>query len=156
MTPERRAEIVKILESSAAAFHSSVTATPEEHARVRPAADRWSVLEIAEHVVLAEHGMFRLLSAAVPVEASLENPARETAITTAIMLRATPAPAPERVKPTGRFADLAQALQQFAAARAKTIQFATETELDLFRLSAPHPLFGPVNGYEFLLIMAGP
>jgi hypothetical protein len=155
MSPERRAEIVRILEESGECFHAAVAAVPPEQSCVSPGPDRWSVFQIAEHVAVAENGMFRMLNAAKPVEVSLENPAREALIDSGVVSREVPRKSPERAQPTGRFPDLTEALKQFGAARQQTIRFAKETESDLFCVTAAHPLFGPVNGYELLLIMAG-
>jgi hypothetical protein len=99
--------------------------------------------------------MFRMLKAGKPVEGSLENPERESMIQAGAASRAIPRESPERAHPKGRFPDTAEALKQFAAAREQTIRFARETESDLFCVTAEHALFGPVNGYELLLIMAG-
>ncbi|MDQ1468563.1 MAG: hypothetical protein QOJ99_43 [Bryobacterales bacterium] len=154
MSPERRAEIVRILEESCECFHAAVSAVPSEHIAVTPGPDRWSVFQIIEHVAIAENGMFRLLNAATPVDVSLENPEREAMIRLGATSRENPRKSPERAQPTGRFANVSEALNQFAVAREQTIRFAKETESDLFRITAAHPLFGPVNGYELLLIMA--
>jgi hypothetical protein len=155
MSPERRAEIVTILDESGRAFHDAVAAVPDEQAGVSPGPGRWSVLQIVEHTAMAENGMFRLLSTATPVETSLENPAKEALIAAKTGSREVRGQAPERARPAGRFANMPEALGQFAAARERTIRFADETQIDLFRVTAAHPLFGPVNGYELLLIMAG-
>jgi hypothetical protein len=155
MSPERRAEIVRLLEESAKGFHAAVTEVPPERTGVCPGPERWSVFQIVEHVAVAEHGMFRMLSAATPLKISLEDPAKEAFIASRADDREARFVAPDRAKPTGRFADLTEALNRFAAARQKTIQFATETELDLCGVTAMHPGFGPVNGYELLMIMAG-
>jgi hypothetical protein len=155
MSPERRAGIVKLLEESAKGFRAAVAEVPHEQVVLSPGPDRWSVFQIVEHVAIAENGMFRMLSAAKTVESSLEDAAKEAFIAARADNRDARFEAPERAQPTGRFADLSQALNRFAEARQKTIQFARETELDLYFVSAVHPGFGPVNGYELLMIMAG-
>lgn len=155
MSPERRAEIVRLLEESGAWFQSAVAEVAKDRTGVSPGPDRWSVYQIVEHVAVAENGMFRLLSTATPVELSLEDPANEARIASRADNREVLFQAPERARPTGRFGDLAEALSRFTEARQKTIQFARETELDLYRVTATHPAFGPVNGIELLMIMAG-
>ena len=155
MTTERRAEIVAILEDSGRAFAEAAGRVPEEHAKWSPNPDSWCALQIAEHVAVTEHGMFRMLTTASPAEASAENPKREESLAKMMLNRARTAPAPEQVLPTGRFTSMGEALQKFADARARTVQFAKETELDLFGLTVSHPFFGAVNGYEFLVTMAG-
>ncbi|MES1258236.1 MAG: DinB family protein [Acidobacteriota bacterium] len=157
MNAERRAAIVRILEESSEAFHAAVGAVPEDRVRFTPGPDRWCVLEIVEHVALAERGMFQLLktAAADPANEGLERPEREAFISSVVANREKRGQAPERARPLGRFTTVPEGLRQFAAARQATILFARETPVDLFRVTATHPLFGPVNGYEMLLIMAG-
>lgn len=155
MSPERRAEIVDLLEQSRQAFHEAAEAVHAELAHRRLAEDAWSPLDIAEHVVLAENGMFRILGMAKPDETAAENREKEAALGKMIVNRAKPVPSPDRVKPAGRFPTLADALAQFDEARQRTIVFARETEHDLFGITAQHPFFGAVNGYELLIIMAG-
>ena len=155
MSPERRAEIVGILEQSRIAFQQAVEAVPAERALHRPAAEAWNPLEITEHVAVTEMGMFRMLGAAEPDENAREDRDREAIFTQRIVSREKAVSAPDRVKPTGRFATLGEALAQFDQARQNTLEFARETEQDLFRVSAQHPFFGAINGYELLIVMAG-
>ncbi len=154
MDPERRENILRILEESALAFHTAVDAVPEISHQSSPSPDRWCVLQIVEHVALAENGMFRMLNAAAPCEPSPGNAEREAAIFDRIASRRTRVESPDRAKPAGRFPDTRQALDQFDAARQNTIRFARETDKDLFSVVVQHPFAGPVNGYEMLLIMA--
>lgn len=154
MTSERRAQIVATLEDSERRFREAAGDVPADKQGFKPDPERWSPLEIVEHVGMAEAGMFRMLNAATPSERR-EDPAREQQLMSTLVGRAKPAPAPDRSKPIGRFDTLADALEAFGAARRKTIQYAAETELDLFAVAAQHPLFGNVNGYELLTIMAG-
>jgi hypothetical protein len=155
MTTERRAEIVAIPEHSGLAFEEAARGVPEEHATWSPNPESWCALQIAEHVAVTEHGMFRMLGMAGNSEASAENPKREASLAKMMLNRGRTAPAPGRVLPTGRFASVGEALQRFADSRARTVQFAKGTDIDLFGLAVPHPFFGAVNGYEFLVTMAG-
>lgn len=155
MNPERRASIVAILEESGKAFREAVGSAGTERLTKRPGPEAWSVLEIVDHVAVAEQGMFRMLQAAQPATSSLENPEKEARTLARAGSRERRVRAPEGAHPKGRFADLEEAASKFEAAREQTIRFARETEKDLFLVSAQHPLFGAVSGYELLLIMAG-
>ena len=62
--------------------------------------------------------------------------------------------APETVLPKGRFASVAEGLERFNAARAHSMQFAREHAADLYTLASAHPVFGPLNGVEALIIIA--
>jgi hypothetical protein len=155
MNTERRAEIVRILEESRQAFELAAHAFPAQSVTWSSTPECWSALQIAEHVAITEHGMFRMLGAATPTESSSENPKREASLARMVLDRNRQAPAPQHVHPTGRFDSMAEAIRQFSEERTRTVRFAEETELDLFGLTAPHPILGAVNGYELLIIMAG-
>jgi hypothetical protein len=68
--------------------------------------------------------------------------------------RSTRIKAPEAVWPIGRFTTLGQALEQFNAGRARSIQFAEDRYGDLYCLASEHPRLGPMNGVEFLILIA--
>ena len=56
--------------------------------------------------------------------------------------------------PKGRFASMAEGLERFNAARAHSTQFASEHAADLYTLASAHPVFGPLNGVEAMIILA--
>jgi uncharacterized damage-inducible protein DinB len=147
--------IVSILEGSRDALREAVADIPEDGAARSPGAGRWSVLEVVEHLAIAERGMLSAFERARASETSLENKEREAEIMARLSDREARREAPERARPAGRFATLAQAFDQFLAARAQTIELARTRETDLYRLTVMHPFFGEVNGHEMLLIMAG-
>lgn len=68
--------------------------------------------------------------------------------------RSTRIQAPEAVQPSGRFTSLDQAREQFNAGRARSIQFAEERSDDLYWLQSMHPRLGPMNGVEYLILIA--
>ena len=62
---------------------------------------------------------------------------------------------PEAVEPNGRYATLAQAIEQFKAARSRSIEFAELHADDLYPRTWKHPRYGPLNGVEMLILVAG-
>ena len=58
MTKEERANALQWLEQSRAEFLAAVDGVTAAQWKWKPAPDRWSVGEVAEHVVLAEAGQF--------------------------------------------------------------------------------------------------
>jgi hypothetical protein len=151
---ERRNEIVEALKSSSQAFQEAVAGVSDEAATLSPGPERWSILQVVEHVVVAERGQFGALQRSRLSEKSLENPEKEAMIRARGASRLNRYESPERARPSGRFPSLAQALDEFIAAREETIRFAAEHEENLYFRQAMHPMFGAVNGYELLLIMA--
>jgi prephenate dehydrogenase len=45
-------------------------------------------------------------------------------------------------------------LERFHAARGRTMQLAQERAADLYTLASAHPVFGPLNGVEAMIIIA--
>src|SRR5581483_2159886 len=123
MMPGRTTEIVALLKHSKQILDEAVAGVTEEEAAARPNTGGWSILQVIEHVALAERGMLSRFEAAQKSETSLENPAREARILAGGADRSTKMQAPETAGPAGRFETLQEACGQFAAARKKTIRF---------------------------------
>jgi len=62
---------------------------------------------------------------------------------------------PARVAPTGQIQTLTQALAEFSQAREATLEDVERDSRELATMACSHPMFGVVNGYEMLAIMAG-
>jgi len=154
MAPGERIEIIEILEKSKEDFHAAASGLPESLANIRPEADRWSVLECVEHVATVEDIFLKRLASGEYTEAPPQDKAKEEALAARVEDRSTRRQAPERVLPNGRFTSLAQGLEQFHGARRRTVQFASERAADLYTLASAHPVFGPLNGVEALIVIA--
>ena len=126
------------------------TAGLNEDLAVRaPEHGRWSVLECVEHLVLVEDYLLAQIisaqnNASQPSDAPVGSRMRENSILKRGADRSRALEAPEVARPTGRFPTLAEAIEAFVKSRDQTIHSRT----------AHHPLIGPVNCYETLLIMA--
>ena len=120
----------------------------------RPAPDRWSALEIVEHVAVVEAYLLARLLEAVDATEPAGSPQREGKIRRFAPTRVRPVTAPEMLVPTGRYATVAEALRAFHAHRAETTRYVEAAEGDLRAKTAIHPLLGNVNAYEMLLMMA--
>lgn len=154
MAPKEKTEIVDDLERCREEFLATAAGLSEEQAKTRPDPARWSVLDCVEHVTFVEERFLNMLNAAGKLDAPRIDKQREANLTARIPDRSTRINAPEAVVPTGRFATLEQALDQFKNNRARTIQFAQDRCDDLYLLDAEHARFGKVNGMEFLLIIS--
>ena len=115
----------------------------------------WTILQILEHMVLAEVGMLRMVHAARPAYESLADEAKEAELSSKVSSRAKPVAAPERAIPTGRFPTISAAVEALAAARVATIAYIRETETDLDCVTVNHPFFGVVSGHAMILVIAG-
>src|ERR1700682_896964 len=104
-TPQERANVVQLLKDSRKEMIDAVKDLTDEQWKWKPAADRWSVGEVAEHIVLAGGSLFGRMQAALD---SPPNPdwEKKTAGKTELILkvmapRLGKAQAPEAIVPQG-------------------------------------------------------
>jgi uncharacterized damage-inducible protein DinB len=155
MAHQEMKDVAGQLESARTDLIVVVSGLTEERARTRPAPERWSVLECLEHVSFVERrflGMVKESEAGTPAERDV---AKEAALKERVMDRSNRRTAPEAVYPNGKYRSISEALQDFNAARDETLRFAEEEGVKLLSRSANHPLLGPLNGVEALLLIAG-
>lgn len=154
MAPQEKSEIVQCLEDSRTDFRAAAEGVSESQAKVRPAPGQWSVLDCVEHIVIAEGRFLGWLQNPLAEPPPPMNKEKEAMLLMGVSGRSQRVQAPEPVHPTGRFATLAEALAQFDAARANSIQFAESTGAGLYSLAAKHAFFGAVNGAEVMVLIA--
>jgi DinB superfamily len=155
MAPEERSEILSVLDATRREMHAAVEGLADDEASASPAPGRWSVLECIEHVTIVEQRFMSRLQNAERVDSPSIDKEREAALLERVADRTQRAQAPELVRPSGRFTNLPEALEAFDAVRSETMRVAEARHADLHSLAESHPRFGPLNGYEFVLIVAG-
>jgi uncharacterized damage-inducible protein DinB len=136
-------------------FLNSFAGLTEEQSRVKPAANRWSVLDTIEHLTTAEDIHLKLMSAQRTPRAA-DAPNREGAFLHMIPSRTHKMESPESARPIGRFATLAEATEQFKTTRAGVIQFLEQYTEDLrgSEVKHPHPAAGMMSICEMLVAVA--
>ena len=155
-TPQERANVIQLLKDSRKETIDAVKDLTDEQWKWKPAPDRWSVGEVAEHIVLAEGSLFGRLQAALDSPANPEW-AKKTAGKTELILkvmapRMGKAQAPEAIVPQGKLSR-AEVMARFDEVRAKTLRFAEETKVALKEHTSEHPfpIFGTLNAYQWLI-----
>jgi DinB superfamily len=154
MDAREKQELLKSLESGREAVLAALENLTEDLAARAPGPCRWSIRECVEHLFLAEHHLFTEIAASQPSETPVGSRLRENNILKRGADRSRTLEAPEMARPNGRFSTLADALQAFVASRDQTIRYVRNFQDDPRRQTANHPLVGPVNCYEMLLIIA--
>ena len=120
----------------------------------KPAPDRWSVIDCIEHVCITENFALKRMQAAETAPDAQSDPAREAAFAAQVGNRDAKLQGPAIVEPVGRHATLAEALAEFAATRGRTIEFVRSCP-DPAALRLNHPVFGPLSGREYVIVIAG-
>jgi hypothetical protein len=149
-----REQLVRLLKSSRKMIVEAAEGLTEEQAKMRPGDDRWSVLECVEHVGLVEDRMFSAVTTKLTPAEPPADRAREQVIIRGTTDRTRKFAAPEGVKPSGKFATLAEALAHFENSRARTISYIENCEHDLRSHTIEHPALGLATGQEFALVLA--
>jgi hypothetical protein len=155
MTAEERAHVVRLLQESETEYLSCIKDVSEAQWNWKPAADRWSVGETAEHIVLAEIMLFGVMQRTIERPADADS-ATKTAGKNEVLEREMPdrskkATAPERVRPQGL--SKGEVIRRFREVRANTVKFAEETQIPLKQYTGEHPfpIFKTLNAYQWLL-----
>jgi len=154
MDASDRQRDLRLLAEGRDAVLDAVRNLSDEDAARRPVEDRWSVLECLEHICICEDGFYEALTTRIPRVDQPGRRDREDDIIRGTPLRQDKIMAPERLRPTGRFASATDAVQHFSRARARIIEYVQGCDRDLRLYRAKHPTFGEITGEEFLIIIA--
>jgi uncharacterized damage-inducible protein DinB len=147
--------IIQALNDSREEVVTSAVGISEEQAKVSPGEGRWSVLQCVEHIVTSEGRFMGWLQHPDDGPAPAEDKAKEAMLAERLPSRTTRVQAPEASQPKDRFTTLAEALNAFTSTRERSIQFAQEKGPGLYSIATKHPFFGPVNGTELMVMIAG-
>ncbi len=156
MDTKDKQEILQLLTNGRQAFLDSVSGMTDQEAAAAPGEGRWSVLQIAEHIGLVEARLLVLIRQAVPA-AELPDvtiaPHRENLIRERASDPSRKVSAPELSHPQNRFSTLADAIAQFDRERAQSLAFIEAYEHDPRTRIAQHPVLGPANCMEMMLMI---
>lgn len=116
----------------------------------KPNGDRWSVLEIIEHIVYVDTGLSRLLT----MNEGEPETQKQYVTTKGFELVATnrkmKVSAPERLRPTGQFKSAEVALEQLMAVRQKITNGLNDGSIDFSVASRPHGVLGPMTKTDWV------
>jgi hypothetical protein len=127
-----------------------------EQWKFRPAEGRWSINECLEHVMRVENRVLGLIGDKLKTGgAEPEPPARtdDAVLKTAILDRRVGRQAPEPARPIGQWPDSTQLVEEFRKTRQRTSEFAATTRENLRGYFSPHGFFGPLDCYQWLLLL---
>ena len=142
-------------------FLDSVAGLTAEQWSFKPAPDRWSIAECAEHIALSEdliagRAKAILSSPAEPDKVVRGNEARATdqKILDAVVDRSHKGQAPEPLQPKHKFATPKDAVEHFRESRDANIDYVEKTQDDLRAHSAKGPTGQSLDAYQWLLLMS--
>jgi hypothetical protein len=155
----RTAELAELLDRTRADLRAAVAAVPLDAGQRRPPSGVWSPAEIVAHLAIVEGKVGRLLARLLDQAGPL--PPRGDALSALTSLdqyrlldRSIRVPGPESVQPSPT-ANLTVAMAELEQAR-RGLQalLARADGLDTERISAPHPLLGPLKFEQWMVFLA--
>lgn len=152
-----REKAVKYLESTKKAVLDATAGLSEAQWNFKPAPDRWSVAQVAEHIAAAEdmlRGMITTQVMSAPARPAGEDVAAiDQMVVTAIPDRTNKAKAPEPLVPTNRFGSPQGSLKHFEETRQQTLDFLNSHD-DLRAHASDSPLGKKLDAYEWVMFIA--
>jgi DinB superfamily len=158
LTPRERDAAIKQFEATRDNFLKSIAGLSEKQWTFKPAPDRWSVAEVSEHITISEITLFGLVQKTMQTPATPERreqvKGKDEMILQRVPDRSHKAQAPEFLKPTDRWPTEADLTKAFEQARAANINYIRTTNDDLRDHFFDHPVFGTLDDYQWLLLIA--
>jgi len=158
LTADERESALKLFQTTHDNFVKSIAGLSEKQWKFKPAPDRWSVSEVAEHITVSEStimGMIQhmLMQSPAAPEKKEQVKGKDQLILEKVPDRSRKAQAPEMLRPTGRWATEAELEKAFEDARKANMDYIRTTNDDLRDHFFDHPAFGTLDGYQWLLLI---
>lgn len=158
LTAEERDFLTAQLRQSSAEFLQAIAGLRPEQWCFRPSADVWSVQEIADHVVVVEQRIFKMIQRTLRDPAQPEKAAevagKEKKLMRAVLDRSHKVKVPEPMEPTGQSETPEQIAALFEQVRAKTLDYVSGTADPLHHHFAPHFVLKDLDGAQWLLMIS--
>ena len=159
LTPEEREAALKHLQTTHDAFLQSISGLSDKQWRFKPAPDRWSVAEVAEHITVSESGLFgmvqkQIMTSPAAPEKRAEVQGKDEVVLKNVPDRSHKAQAPEFLKPTNRWATREDLTKAFEESRKSTMDYVKTSNDDLRDHFFAHPVIGPLDAYQWILLIS--
>jgi hypothetical protein len=159
LSAEEREAALNSLQATHDAFLKSIAGLSEKQWKFKPAPDRWSVAEVSEHIAISESTLLGMVQSKIVASPATPEKRAEVAGKDETVLKMVPdrshkAQAPEFLKPTNRWATQAELTKAFEDSRRATMDYVRTTNDDLRDHFGPHPLLGPLDAYQWILLIS--
>jgi uncharacterized damage-inducible protein DinB len=159
LTSEERELALKSLQATHDKFLQSIAGLSPKQWAFKPAPDRWSVAEVAEHITVSESAIFGLMQKQIMTSPATPEKREQVKGKDQIILQKVPdrshkAQAPEFLRPRGRWATETDLIKAFEESRRATMDYVRTTNDDLRDHFFDHPVLGTLDGYQWLLLIS--
>jgi len=146
----------KYLKDTEKSFLDSFSHLSDAQPKFKPASDRWSVMEVAEHVTKAEDMFNQMVTESVmkspaDPEKAKQVEGKEAGILEKVPDRSVKAQAPEALKPTGQWKTKDELIKHFKETRAKNITYIKDHYPEMRQHFMDQPPAGLLDAYQWLL-----
>ena len=141
-------------------FFDSVAGLSPAQWNFKAGPDRWSIAECAEHIAASEGFIWGLVEKLAAAPASKPEDVEKTKgkdeqLMKIVPDRSTKFQAPEPIKPKKLSADPEEYTAKFKTLRDEHIAYIEKTQDSLRDKVAPHPAAGPIDAYQWVLLISG-
>jgi hypothetical protein len=162
LTKADRDKGVAELEGSRQAFLDATKGLSPAQWNFKAGPDRWSIAECAEHIALSEEFIFgvvtkQVMSSPASPEKRDAVKGKDEAIIKMLQDRSHKATAPEPIDPAKHKLSAEEAVKQFLASRARTIDYIKTTQDNLrdHFFDHPVPAIGTLDAYQWIMLISG-
>lgn len=158
LTKKERRDAISLLKETKKYFLKNVKGLSDAQLDYKAAPEKWSVRQCMEHIALSESFLDKIMEATMKAPATPEKRAEikvtDEQVVTMVEDRSKKAQAPEPIQPKGSFATSDDIINKFNEMRDKHIDFMKSTQEDLRNQCTPHPAFGMLDNYQWMLLLA--
>ncbi len=159
LTRGERDRAMSELHATRKMFLDSIANLNDAQWNFKPAPERWSIAEVAEHIAVSEDMLFDLVRRKI-----IESPAdeekkalvkgKDEQVLKLVPERTQKFQAPEFLQPTKRWPSREDLVRHFKESRDRTITYVEQTPDDLRAHFADHPVLKTLDGYQWVLLIA--
>ena len=158
LTADQRKFAMDYLNQTKEDFLKAIEGLTDSQLTFKADTTKWSILDCAEHIALAEQGIFSI------VQEQLKQPSdslkqkeitvKEKDIIARLTNRTFKVQSPETIKPSGKFPNIEAIKQFFTKQRDNCIAYVGITNDDVHYHYWKHPATGTIDLYQTIILMA--
>lgn len=159
LTQTERSRAMSELHATRKQFLDAVAGLSPAQWNFKPSPGAWSIAECAEHIALSEDLLFRKITGQIMAsparpEQKAQVKGKDETVIQVIEDRTHKAQTPPSLAPAKRWPERTSLVQHFKQSRDATISYVETTHDRLREHFAAYPALGPVDGYQWILLMA--
>lgn len=151
-------DIMEYLEETEEALIEVTEDLSEEQMQYKPDAESWSIAEIIEHINMVENSMKTMINNKMNADSESENievKMTDDQVIQLITNRSQKFKTQNQFEPTGEYTTADDAIKAFIDQRENITDWIKDSNTDMRSVVITDFPFGPVDGYQTLLFMAG-